>query len=103
MWELTGISCNSSQGFSSFLHRPRRPPRRLPAPRRRTTATCTYVLVKRVQISVIKMLEDPTPGEPCIVPSGCSTSPEPGRFFQLKHIERYDGPWVTGGRSYTVS
>jgi hypothetical protein len=103
MWELTGISCASSQGFSSFS---------IDLGARRAgfqlhggeTVTCTYVLVKRVQISVIKMLEDPTPGE-TVDPTQWLFSFQAswGASFQLKHTERYDGPWVTGGRSYTVS
>ncbi|HEX5044142.1 MAG TPA: MopE-related protein [Candidatus Polarisedimenticolaceae bacterium] len=103
MWELIGISCASSQGFSSFS---------ISLPSRTAgfqlhggeTVTCTYVLVKRVQITVIKMLEDPTPGQ-TVDPAQWlfNFSGSWGATFSLKHGEHFDSPWMTGGRSYTVA
>ncbi len=103
MWDTTGLTCTSSlvgAAFAvslatrsvSFDLRPGE------------NVTCTVVNTERGRIAVIKLLEDPTPGtvyDPRQQPFNFSSSW--GASFALRHTERYDSPWLTTDRSYTVT
>jgi hypothetical protein len=103
MWDNTGISCTSSQSAPSVSVS-------LPARsatigvRPGETLTCTFVNSMRGLITVIKMMQDTTPGptvDPTQIPFTFSN--DWGANFVLKHLERSTSPWLKSDRSYTVT
>ena len=103
MWDLTSISCVSSQGRSGFgVDLPNRTASFTLNPGE--TVTCTFVDTKRVQITAVKMLADATPGpttDPTQILFPYTSSW--GESFSLRHLEHHTSPWLIGGRAYTVS
>jgi len=103
MWELTGLTCSSSQsqpGLAIDL-----------AARTATiglrageVVTCTFVNVVKGRIVVIKLLDDTTPGaivDPTQIPFDFTSGW--GVNFFLKHTESYTSPWLLSDRAYTVT
>jgi hypothetical protein len=103
IWEPTSLTCTSAQGRGGITTdvAGRRADVGLAAG---DLVTCTFVDTKRGRISVVKVLEDPTPGDvfdPAAQPF--TFTPSWGAAFTLRHGERMDGPWLQTGRSYSVS
>ena len=103
MWDNTGIACASSLGsMSSTISLPARSASFTLRPGE--TVTCTFVNVMRGRITVIKMLEDTTPGstvDPKTIPFAFTGGW--GASFALKHGESHTSPWILSDRSYAVT
>ena len=102
MWDNTGLSCTSSIGsMSATISLPSRSASFTLRPGE--TVTCTFVNSMRGRITVIKMMEDTTPGptvDPTQIPfdfTGWDTT------FTLKHLESETSPWLKTDRSYTIT
>ncbi len=103
MWDLTGLSCTSSISGASFaVNLASRSASFVLRPAE--AVTCTFVNTMRGRIVVLKLLEDPTPGDVYdprqqLFPftSGWGVS------FSLRHEQRYFSPWLLTDRSYAVT
>jgi hypothetical protein len=103
MWDNAGISCTSSQSSPSVsVSLPVRSATLNVRPGE--TLTCTFVNFMRGRITVIKMMQDTTPGptvDPTQIPFEFAN--DWGANFILKHLEHNTSPWLRSDRSYTVT
>jgi hypothetical protein len=103
MWDNTGISCTSSLSSPSVSVSLTARSADLNV-RPGESLTCTFVNSMRGRITVIKMMQDTTPGptvDPTQIPFTFSNGWGPN--FILKHLERNTSPWLKTDRSYTVT
>ena len=103
MWDLTGLSCTSSQSSPSVSVNLTARSASVGL-RAGESLTCTFVNSMRGRVTVIKMMQDTTPG-PTVDPTQIlfDFTAGWGANFKLKHLQSETSPWLKTDRSYTVT